>query len=112
MKRLLTALLIAINTLALSAEMLSREYATDEKTGEAVVIETYEDEKDNVIERRIQGSELPVARIIKSIYSPDNEYEYTYSVTYNINLKTGIFDKKGFFYNEKSIRKGSVPLSD
>ena len=108
MKKLILALVISINIFTLSAKTLTREYTTDSETGEAVVIETYEDEEDGVIERRIQGSELPVARIIKSIYKPDNEYEYTYSVTYNINLKTGIFDKKEFFYNEKSIRKYSV----
>ena len=108
MKKQILSLIISLNLFTLSAELLTREYTTDKETGEAVVIETYEDEKDEVIERRIQGSELPVARIIKSIYSPDNKYEYTYSVTYNINLKTGIFDKKEFFYNEKSIRKYSV----
>ena len=108
MKKLILALIISLNIFSISARTLTRKYTTDKETGEAVVIETYEDEKDDVIERRIQGSELPVARIIKSIYSPDNEYEYTYSVTYNINLKTGIFDKKEFFYNEKSIRKYSV----
>ena len=108
MKRLLTALLIAINTLALSAELLSRDYTTDKETGEAVVIETLEDEEDGLIERRIQGSELPVARIIKEIFSPDNKYNYTYTITYNMNLATGVFDKKEFFYNENSLMEYSI----
>ena len=69
MKKLILALIISINIFSISARTLTREYTTDKETGEAVVIETYEDEKDDVIERRIQGSELPVARIIKSIYS-------------------------------------------
>lgn len=87
----------------MTAEIVSREYTTDDKTGEAVVIEKYEGEEDGVIERRIQGSQLPVTRIIKDIYSPNNKYNYTYTLTYNMNLETGIFDKKEFFYNEKSM---------
>lgn len=60
MKKQILSLTISLNLFTLSAEILTREYTTDKETGEAVVIETYEDEKDEVIERRIQGSELPV----------------------------------------------------
>lgn len=108
MKKLILSLIISLNLFALSAEMLTREYTTDKETGEAVVIETYEDEEDGLIERRIQGSELPVARIIKEIFSSDNKYNYTYTITYNMNLVTGVFDKKEFFYNEKSLMKYSI----
>ena len=93
---------------SISAEVISREYTTDKETGDAVLIEKYEGEEDGVIERKIQGRQLPIATIIKSIYEPDNEYEYTYSITYNTNLLTGIFDRREFFYNEKSIREHSV----
>ena len=53
MKKLILTLIINISIFTLSAEILTREYTTDKETGEAVVIETYEDEKDEVIERRI-----------------------------------------------------------
>ena len=108
MKKLFSILFITINMFSISAEMISRKYTTDNETGDAVVIEKYEGEEDGVIERKIQGRQLPIATIIKSIYEPNNEYEYTYSVTYNINLETGIFDRKEFFYNERSAREHSV----
>lgn len=108
MKKLFSILFITINMFSISAEMISREYTTDKETGDAVVIEKYEGEEDGVIERKIQGRQLPIATIIKSIYEPNNEYEYTYSVTYNIDLETGIFDRKEFFYNERSVREHSV----
>ena len=60
MKKLILTLIINISIFTLSAEILTREYTTDKETGEAVVIETLEDEEDGLIERRIQGSELPV----------------------------------------------------
>ena len=108
MKKQILSLIISLNLFTLSAELLTREYTTDKETGEAVVIETYEGEEDGLIERRIQGSELPVARIIKEIFSPDNKYNYTYTITYNMNLATGIFDKKEFFYNENSLMEYSI----
>ncbi len=108
MKKLILALIISINIFSISARTLTRDYTTDKETGEAVVIETLEDEEDGLIERRIQGSELPVARIIKEIFSPDNKYNYTYTITYNMNLATGVFDKKEFFYNENSLMEYSI----
>ena len=109
MKKQLLSLIIIFNLFALSAEMISREYTTDKETGDAVVIETYDgEEEDGVIERRIQGSQLPVARIIKEVFSLDNKYNYTYTITYNMNLVTGVFDKKEFFYNENSLMEYSV----
>ena len=108
MKKLILALIISINIFSISARTLTRDYTTDKETGEAVVIETLEGEEDGLIERRIQGSELPVARIIKEIFSPDNKYNYTYTITYNMNLATGIFDKKEFFYNENSLMEYSI----
>lgn len=108
MKKLFFILLITINMFSISAEMISREYTTDKETGDAVVIEKYEGEEDGIIERRIQGNKLPIARIIKDIYSPNNKYDYSYTVTYNINLETGVFDKKEFFYNERSIIEYSI----
>ena len=56
----------------------------------------------------MQGNTLPVASVIKDIYSPDNKYNYTYTITYNLNLVTGIFDKKEFFYNENSLMEYSI----
>ena len=88
--------------------MISREYTTDKETGDAVVIETYEGDENGLIERRLQGNTLPVASVIKDIYSSDNKYNYTYTITYNMNLVTGIFDKKEFFYNENSLMEYSI----
>ena len=108
MKKKILSLIIILNLFTPSAEMISREYTTDKETGDAVVIETYDGEEDGVIERRIQGSQLPVARIIKEVFSSDNKYNYTYTITYNLNLVTGIFDKKEFFYNENSLMEYSI----
>ena len=108
MKKKILSLIIILNLFALSAEQVTRVYTTDRETGDAVVIETYDGEEDGVIERRIQGSQLPVARIIKEVFSSDNKYNYTYTITYNMNLVTGIFDKKEFFYNENSLMEYSV----
>ena len=108
MKKQILSLIIILNLFALSAEMISREYTTDKETGDAVVIETCEGDENGVIERRIQGSQLTVARIIKEVFSSDNKYNYTYTITYNLNLVTGIFDKKEFFYNENSLMEYSV----
>lgn len=108
MKKKILSLIIILNLFTPSAEMISREYTTDKETGDAVVIETYDGEEDGVIERRIQGSQLPVARIIKEVFSSDNKYNYTYTITYNMNLATGVFDKKEFFYNENSLMEYSI----
>ena len=108
MKKQILSLIIILNLFALSAEMISREYTTDKETGDAVVIETCEGDENGVIERRIQGSQLTVARIIKEVFSSDNKYDYTYTITYNLNLVTGIFDKKEFFYNENSLMEYSI----
>ena len=108
MKKKILSLIIILNLFALSAEMISREYTTDKETGDAVVIETYDGEEDGLIETRVQANTLPVARIIKEVFSSDNKYNYTYTITYNMNLVTGIFDKKEFFYNENSLMEYSV----
>ena len=108
MKKKILSLIIILNLFALSAEQVTRVYTTDRETGDAVVIETYDGEEDGVIERRIQGSQLPVARIIKEVFSSDNKYNYTYTITYNLNLVTGVFDKKESFYNENSLMEYSV----
>ena len=108
MKKKILSLIIILNFFALSAEQVTREYTTDRETGDAVVIETYDGEEDGVIERRIQGSQLTVARMIKEVFSSDNKYNYTYTITYNLNLVTGVFDKKEFFYNENSLMEYSV----
>ena len=108
MKKKILSLIIILNLFALSAKTISREYTTDKETGDAVVIETYEGDENGLIERRLQGNTLPVARIIKEVFSSDNKYDYTYTITYNLNLVTGIFDKKEFFYNENSLMEYSV----
>ena len=108
MKKKILSLIIILNLFALSAKTISREYTTDKETGDAVVIETCEGDENGVIERRIQGSQLTVARIIKEVFSSDNKYDYTYTITYNLNLVTGVFDKKEFFYNENSLMEYSV----
>ena len=108
MKKKILSLIIILNLFALSAEMISREYTTDKETGDAVVIETYDGEEDGLIETRLQANTLPVARIIKEVFSSDNKYNYTYTITYNLNLVTGVFDKKEFFYNENSLMEYSV----
>ena len=108
MKKKILSLIIILNLFTLSAKTISREYTTDKETGDAVVIETCEGDENGVIERRIQGSQLTVARIIKEVFSSDNKYNYTYTITYNMNLVTGIFDKKEFFYNENSLMEYSV----
>ena len=108
MKKQILSLIIILNLFTLSAKTISREYTTDKETGDAVVIETCEGDENGVIERRIQGSQLTVARIIKEVFSSDNKYDYTYTITYNLNLVTGIFDKKEFFYNENSLMEYSV----
>ena len=108
MKKQILSLIIILNLFALSAKTISREYTTDKETGDAVVIETYDGEEDGVIETRLQGNTLPVARIIKEVFSSDNKYNYTYTITYNMNLVTGVFDKKEFFYNENSLMEYSV----
>lgn len=108
MKKQILSLIIILNLFTLSAKTISREYTTDKETGDAVVIETCEGDENGVIERRIQGSQLTVARIIKEVFSSDNKYNYTYTITYNLNLVTGIFDKKEFFYNENSLMEYSV----
>ena len=108
MKKQILSLIIILNLFTLSAKTISREYTTDKETGDAVVIETYDGEEDGLIETRLQGNTLPVARIIKDIYSSDNKYNFTYTITYNINLATGFFDKKEFFYNENSLMEYSV----
>ena len=108
MKKQILSLIIILNLFALSAKTISREYTTDKETGDAVVIETYDGEKDGLIETRLQGNTLPVARIIKDIYSSDNKYNFTYTITYNMNLATGFFDKKEYFYNENSLMEYSV----
>ena len=108
MKKKILSLIIILNLFTLSAKTISREYTTDKETGDAVVIETCEGDENGVIERRIQGSQLTVARIIKEVFSSDNKYNYTYTITYNLNLVTGIFDKKEFFYNENSLMEYSV----
>ena len=108
MKKKILSLIIILNLFALSAEMISREYTTDKETGDAVVIETYDGEEDGLIETRLQANTLPVARIIKEVFSSDNKYNYTYTITYNLNLVTGIFDKKEFFYNENSLMEYSI----
>ena len=108
MKKKILSLIIILNFFALSAEMISREYTTDKETGDVVVIETYEGDENRLIERRVQGNTLPVASVIKDIYSSDNKYNYTYTITYNLNLVTGVFDKKEFFYNENSLMEYSV----
>ena len=108
MKKQILSLIIILNLFALSAEMISREYTTDKETGDAVVIETYDGEEDGLIETRLQGNTLPVARIIKDIYSSDNKYNFTYTITYNLNLATGFFDKKEYFYNENSLMEYSI----
>ena len=108
MKKQILSLIIILNLFTLSAKTISREYTTDKETGDAVVIETYEGDENGLIERRLQGNTLPVARIIKDIYSSDNKYNFTYTITYNINLATGFFDKKEFFYNENSLMEYSV----
>ena len=51
---------------------------------------------------------MPVARIIKDIYSSDNKYNFTYTITYNLNLATVFFDKKEYFYNENSLMEYSI----
>ena len=108
MKKQILSLIIILNLFALSAKTISREYTTDKETGDAVVIETCEGDENGVIERRIQGNQLTVARIIKEVFSSDNKYDYTYTITYNLNLVTGVFDKKEFFYNENSLMEYSV----
>ena len=108
MKKQILSLIIILNLFALSAKTISREYTTDKETGDAVVIETYDGEKDGLIETRLQGNTLPVARIIKDIYSSDNKYNFTYTITYNMNLATGFFDKKEYFYNENSLMEYSI----
>ena len=108
MKKQILSLIIILNLFTLSAKTISREYTTDKETGDAVVIETCEGDENGVIERRIQGSQLTVARIIKEVFSSDNKYNYTYTITYNMNLVTGIFDKKEFFYNENSLMEYSI----
>lgn len=108
MKKQILSLIIILNLFALSAKTISREYTTDKETGDAVVIETYEGDENGLIERRLQGNTLPVASVIKDIYSSDNKYNYTYTITYNLNLATGFFDKKEFFYNENSLMEYSV----
>lgn len=108
MKKQILSLIIILNLFTLSAKTISREYTTDKETGDAVVIETCEGDENGVIERRIQGNQLTVARIIKEVFSSDNKYDYTYTITYNLNLVTGVFDKKEFFYNENSLMEYSV----
>ncbi len=108
MKKKILSLIIILNLFTPSAEMISREYTTDKETGDAVVIEAYEGDENGLIERRVQGNTLPVASVIKDIYSSDNKYNYTYTITYNLNLVTGVFDKKEFFYNENSLMEYSV----
>ena len=108
MKKKILSLIIILNLFTLSAKTISREYTTDKETGDAVVIETCEGDENGVIERRIQGSQLTVARIIKEVFSSDNKYNYTYTITYNLNLVTGVFDKKEFFYNENSLMEYSI----
>ena len=108
MKKQILSLIIILNLFTLSAKTISREYTTDKETGDAVVIETYEGDENGLIERRLQGNTLPVASVIKDIYSSDNKYNYTYTITYNMNLVTGIFDKKEFFYNENSLMEYSI----
>ena len=108
MKKKIPSLIIILNLFTPSAEMISREYTTDKETGDAVVIEAYEGDENGLIERRVQGNTLPVASVIKDIYSSDNKYNYTYTITYNLNLATGIFDKKEFFYNENSLMEYSI----
>ena len=108
MKKQILSLIIILNLFALSAKTISREYTTDKETGDAVVIETYDGEKDGLIETRLQGNTLPVARSIKDIYSSDNKYNFTYTITYNMNLATGFFDKKEYFYNENSLMEYSI----
>ena len=108
MKKKILSLIIILNLFALSAKTISREYTTDKETGDAVVIETYDGEEDGLIETRLQGNTLPVARIIKDIYSSDNKYNFTYTITYNLNLATGFFDKKEYFYNENSLMEYSI----
>ena len=108
MKKQILSLIIILNLFTLSAKTISREYTTDKETGDAVVIETYDGEEDGLIETRLQGNTLPVARIIKEVFSSDNKYNYTYTITYNLNLVTGIFDKKEFFYNENSLMEYSI----
>lgn len=108
MKKKILSLIIILNLFTPSAEMISREYTTDKETGDAVVIEAYEGDENGLIERRVQGNTLPVASVIKDIYSSDNKYNYTYTITYNLNLATGIFDKKEFFYNENSLMEYSI----
>ena len=108
MKKQILSLIIILNLFALSAKTISREYTTDKETGDAVVIETYDGEEDGLIETRLQGNTLPVARIIKDIYSSDNKYNFTYTITYNLNLATGFFDKKEYFYNENSLMEYSI----
>ena len=89
MKKKILSLIIILNLFTLSAKTISREYTTDKETGDAVVIETCEGDENGVIERRIQGSQLTVARIIKEVFSSDNKYNYTYTITYNLNLVKG-----------------------
>ena len=108
MKKKILSLIIILNLFALSAKTISREYTTDKETGDAVVIETYDGEEDGLIETRLQGNTLPVARIIKDIYSSDNKYNFTYTITYNMNLATVFFDKKEFFYTENSMLRPFV----
>ena len=108
MKKKILSLIIILNLFTLSAKTISREYTTDKETGDAVVIETYEGDENGLIERRVQANTLPVARIIKDIYSSDNKYNFTYTITYNMNLATGFFDKKEYFYNENSLMEYSI----
>ena len=113
MKRLLTALLIAINTLALSAEMLSREYATDEKTGDAVLIETYAGEADGLI-KRVYHQEADGKYFVEDFYE-NSPMAFVKKEWYGLNLETKLYDKLVCFFtqeNERDYRESVIKTID
>ena len=113
MKRLLTALLIAINTLALSAEMLSRDYTTDEKTGDAVVIETYAGEADGLI-KRIYHQEADGKYFVEDFYE-NSPMAFVKKEWYGLNLETKLYDKLVCFFtqeNERDYRESVIKTID
>ena len=113
MKRLLTALLIAINTLALSAEMLSRDYTTDEKTGDAVVIETYAGEADGLI-KRVYHQEADGKYFVEDFYE-NSPMAFVKKEWYGLNLETKLYDKLVCFFtqeNERDYRESVIKTID
>lgn len=108
MKKLILIMIIGLNIFSANAEMISRTNSVDEETGETIITETYENEIDGKIERKIVGFNYPIVSYITDYYDEKNSEKISYSTIYDANVETNLYKIKETYYQEDSEKKKEI----